>query len=77
MICVRCIHCSYNNIAKGIFLLDKMAIFVLYRKIFIQIRAFESSVPLNREVSLKVSCESQIFILIFAISDYKNYSKRY
>ena len=28
MICVRCINCSYYNIAKGICLLDKMAAFV-------------------------------------------------
>ena len=28
VICVRCINCSYNNTAKGIRPLDKMAIFV-------------------------------------------------
>ena len=48
VICVRCINCSYNsmdNMAKGIRLLDKKAIF-LYRKKFIQVRAFESNIPL-------------------------------
>ena len=29
---VRCINCSYNNVAKGIHLLDKKNIFCLYRK---------------------------------------------
>ena len=28
VICVICINCSYNNIAKGIHLIDKIAIFV-------------------------------------------------
>ena len=28
VICVRCINCPYNNIAKGIRLHDKIAIFV-------------------------------------------------
>ena len=47
VICVSCINCSYNNIARSIGLLDKMAIFCLYRKIFIQVRAFEISVHLK------------------------------
>ena len=45
VVCVSCINCSYNNIAKGIRLLDKMAIFVLQEN-FIQVRAFESNVTL-------------------------------
>ena len=44
---VRCINCSYNNGAKGIRLLDKKAIFCLYRKKFMQVRAFERYIPLN------------------------------
>ena len=33
VIYVRCINCSYNNVAKGIRLLDKKAIFVYTGKI--------------------------------------------
>ena len=47
MIYVRCINCSYNNVAKGICLLDKN-IFCLYRKTFMQVRAFERYIPLMR-----------------------------
>ena len=47
LICLRCINCSYNNIAKGIRLLDKIAIFV-HRGFLIQVRDFESSIPLKR-----------------------------
>ena len=32
VIYVRCINCSYNNVAKGICLLDKKAIFVYTEK---------------------------------------------
>ena len=42
MICVRCINRSYNKIAKGIRLHDKITIFA-----FIQVRAFESNFFLN------------------------------
>ena len=44
MICVGCINCSYNIVAKDIRYLDKIAIFVHTEKI-IQVRAFESSFP--------------------------------
>ena len=37
---VRCINCSYNNVAKGIHLLDKKH-FCLYMKNVMQVRAFE------------------------------------
>ena len=37
---VRCINCSYNNVAKGIRPLIKKH-FCLYRKKFLQVRAFE------------------------------------
>ena len=47
MICVECINCLCINIANGIRLLDKMAIFVYTGKNFIQVRAFESNIPLN------------------------------
>ena len=33
VICVRGINCSYNNMAKGVHLLDKKAIFVYIGKI--------------------------------------------
>ena len=42
---MRCINCSFNNVAKGIRLLDKT--FCLYRKIFMQVRAFERYIPLS------------------------------
>ena len=41
VICVWCINCSHSNIAKGFCLLDN-----LYRKKFIQVRDFESNIPL-------------------------------
>ena len=40
------INCSYNNVAEGIGLLDKKH-FCLYRKIFMQERAFERYIPLK------------------------------
>ena len=46
VIYVRCINCSYNNVAKGIRLLDKKH-FCLYRTNFIQVRAFERYIPIN------------------------------
>ena len=36
MIYVRCLKCSYNNVAKGIRLLDKRTIFVYTGKQFMQ-----------------------------------------
>ena len=47
VIYVRCINCSYNNVAKGIRLLDKSN-FCLYRKKCMQVRAFERYIPLKR-----------------------------
>ena len=44
---VRCINRSYNNMAKGIRLLDTKSIFVYSGKIFIQVRAFENNIPLS------------------------------
>ena len=46
VIYVRCIKYSYNNVAKGIRLLDKKAFFVYTGKIM-QVRAFERYIPLN------------------------------
>ena len=46
VIYVRCIRCSYNNVAKSIGLLDKKAILV-YRKILMQVGAFERYIPLK------------------------------
>ena len=56
VICVRCINCSHNNIAKDIRLLDEMAIFVYTGLIFIQVRAFESSIPLIAVLMSKTLC---------------------
>ena len=53
VIYVRCVNCSYNNVAKGICLLDKN-IFRLYRKIFVQVRAFERYIPLKLKFVLHV-----------------------
>ena len=47
MICVRCINCSYNNIAKGIRLLDKYEKTAIFMQEKNHTRAFESSVPLS------------------------------
>ena len=47
VIYVRCISCSYNNVAKGIRLLDKKSNSCLYRKIFMQVKAFERYIPLT------------------------------
>ena len=46
VIYISCINCSYNNVVKGIGLLDKKH-FCLYRKIFMQVRAFERYIPLR------------------------------
>ena len=48
VIYVRCISCSYNYEAKSIRLLDKKAN-CLYRKSFMQVRAFERYIPLTTE----------------------------
>ena len=47
VIFVRCISCSYTNVTKGIRLLDIRSNSCLYRKIFMQVRAFERYTPLN------------------------------
>ena len=44
---VRCINCSYNNVAKGIHLLDKKTFFVYTGKKFMQVRSFERYIPLS------------------------------
>ena len=44
VIYVRCIHCSYNNVAKGSHLLDKTA-FLFIQENFMQVRAFERYIP--------------------------------
>ena len=44
VIYVTCISCSYNNVAKGIRLLESNS--CLYRKIFMQVRGFERYIPL-------------------------------
>ena len=43
---VRCINCSYNNVASGIRLLIK-GHFRLYRGNFMQVRAFQRYIPLS------------------------------
>ena len=41
VIYVRCINCSYSNVAKGIHLLDKKAIIFVYTEIFRNVRALD------------------------------------
>ena len=70
---MRCINCPYNNIAKGIRLHDKIAIFVYSGKKFIQVRAFESNISLNyfefepvvNEMSCKDSSLLELEALLF------------
>ena len=52
VIYVGCINCSYNNVAKGIRLLDKKKHVCLYRKKFVQVRAFERYIALLIERTL-------------------------
>ena len=47
VIYVRCLSCSYNNVTKSICLLDKKSNSCLYRKNYMQVRAFERYIPLN------------------------------
>ena len=52
MICAKCINCSYINIAKGICLLDKIAVYTKHSVLVrtfesnILVRTFESNIPL-------------------------------
>ena len=46
VIYVKCIKYSYNNVAKGIRLLDKKYFLFIQEKIM-QVRAFERYIPLN------------------------------
>ena len=46
MVYVRCLSCSYNNVAKGIRLLDKKEFLFIQEK-FMQVRAFERYIPFN------------------------------
>ena len=68
LICVRCIHWSYNIIAKGICHNDKITIVYTKEK---KLRAFESNISLNtnavRLSSLKLG---QLFFerLVYRIS---------
>ena len=45
VIYVRCISCSYNNVVSVF--LTKTHFFCLYRKFFMQVRAFERYIPLS------------------------------
>ena len=55
MIYVRCINYPYNNVAKGIHLLGKKHFFCLYRKSFMQVRAFERYISSRHEKRLITS----------------------
>ena len=57
---VRCINCSHNNMAKGICLLDKKAIFVYTGKKIIQVRAFERNIPLTETPFSTLTEQTQI-----------------
>ena len=55
VIYVRCINCSYNDMAKGIRLLDEKSHFCLCRKNLIQLRTFESNNPLSKQTFTEYS----------------------
>ena len=64
MIYVRCINCSYNNVAKGTRLLDKN-ICCLHRKKIMQVRAFEIYIPKASPVVLAaVLCKAVVMLLL-------------
>ena len=44
--------CSYGNMAKKFRPLDGRAHFCLYRNLFMQVRDFESSVPLRSKITI-------------------------
>ena len=46
VICVRCINCSYNNVAKGMRLLNKKHLLFIQEN-SMQVRAFERYTPLK------------------------------
>ena len=50
MVYVRCINCSYNNMAKGICLLDKKAIFVYTGKFHTSKSFFDSHILLTYQL---------------------------
>ena len=49
VIYVRCINCSYNNLAKGIRLLDKKLFLFIQKKIHAS-KSFERYISLNRRL---------------------------
>ena len=52
VIYVRCIHCSYNNVAKGIsHRVKKKAIFAYTGKKFMQLRAFERYISFGLKIN--------------------------
>ena len=67
VIYVRCLNCSYNNMAKGIRLLDKKAFFCLYRSNFMQVRAFERYIPLSYPNKVRRLIVFAPFLLIINI----------
>ena len=78
MIYVVCKICSYNNVAKGIRLLDKkkQQHFLFLQEKIMQVRAFERYIPLNRAVfyyHIVHNCDYRIvqtFVVIMQYSDY-------
>ena len=60
VICVRCINCSYTNIAKRTCLHDKIAFFAYIGKIHTS-KSFESNTPLNtlssETIIVKLLCQ--------------------
>ena len=60
VIYARCINCSYNNVAKGVRLLDKKAFFVYTGKKIMQVRGFERYIPLVE--AHKYSCKLYIIL---------------
>ena len=73
VIYVRCISCPYNNVAKGISLLDKKATLVYTGKFFMQVRAFERYIPLN-ELGKEIKCEGLPSILSLFRNEFNKFN---
>ena len=73
VIYVRCINCSYNNVAKGIRLVDKKAILVFTGKISCKLDLLKKYIPLRHSIfyMYPTNSVSQIFSLSIRRTKYK------
>ena len=64
VIYVRCLNCSYNNVAKGIRVLDKKKKqFLFIQEKIMQVRAFERYIPLTNQAQCCASQEKHCHCL--------------